>query len=103
MQAIRQFDEYRAAGHDALQLLPISPGYWNLFIGGLGEDRAAAQTYCESFNLAVPDQCFPTYYEPTAADTTATTAAEATDDAMTDEDPDAMADEDTTSTTVAGG
>jgi hypothetical protein len=110
-EAIRQFDEYRAAGHDALQLLPISPGYWNLFIGGLGEERTAAQTYCESFNLAVPDQCFPTYYEPTAADTTATTAADATDDAMEeedpdameDEDPDAMADEDTTSTTVAGG
>lgn len=102
-EAIRQFDEYRAAGHDALQLLPISPGYWNLFIGGLGEDRAAAQTYCESFSLAVPDQCFPTYYESTAADTTATTGDETGDDAMTDEDPDAMADEDTTSTTVAGG
>lgn len=101
-EAIRQFDEYRAAGHDALQLLPISPGYWNLFIGGLGEDRSAAQSYCESFNLAVPDACFPTYYEPSAADTTATTVAESTD-AMTDEDPDAMTDEDATSTTVAGG
>ncbi|MEM9655546.1 MAG: hypothetical protein AAGA65_25900 [Actinomycetota bacterium] len=103
-EAIRQFDEYRAAGHEALQIRPISPGYYNLFIGGLGEDRSAAVAYCESFSLAVPDQCFPTYFEPTEADAAATTGStDESTDAMTDEDPDAMADEDTTSTTVAGG
>lgn len=99
-EAIRRFDEYRAAGHESVQIRPISPGYYNIFVAGFGEDRSAAVAYCESFNLAVPDQCFPTYHESTASDTASTTEST---DAMTDEDPDAMADEDATSTTAAGG
>ncbi|MGH1488589.1 MAG: hypothetical protein ACRBK7_04215 [Acidimicrobiales bacterium] len=105
-EAIRQFDEFRAAGHEGLQLYPISDGYWNIFVGGLGEDRDAAEAYCESFSLEVPDQCFPTYFEGVAgsAETTATTAATETE--ATTEDGESMtdaADDDTTSTTAAGG
>ncbi len=106
-EAIRQFDEYRAAGHEGLQLAPLSPGYWNIFVGGLGEDSAAVQTYCESFSLAVPDQCFGAYYEPTGGatdgtatdgttDTTAGATTETTVEAMTDEDG-------STTTSAAGG
>ncbi|MEM7272556.1 MAG: hypothetical protein AAF547_05700 [Actinomycetota bacterium] len=106
-EAIRQFDEFRAAGHEGLQLLPLSPGFWNIFISGFGEDRGAAQGYCESFNLAVPDECFPVYFEGApAADTPDTQAEDTTadDGAMTDGEGDAMTDgEDTTSTTAAGG
>ncbi len=96
VEAVRQFDEFRAAGHEGLQLAPLSDGYWNIFVGDLGEDRAAAQNYCESFGLAVPDQCFPTYFEggPAPAETTDTTAAEAMEDG---------ADGSSSSTTAAGG
>ncbi len=88
VEALRQFDEFRAAGHEALQLYPLSEGYWNVFVAGLGEERASAQAYCESFGLAIPDQCFPTYYDGSAppAATTGTTAPPAD-----------------SSTTVAGG
>ena len=108
-EAIRQFDEYRAAGHEGLQLAPLTPGYWNIFVGGLGEDRSDASgvtEYCENFGLEVPIDCFGDYYEPTGAgasggatdDTTDTTVEAMTDttaaEAMTDDD---------SSTTVAGG
>ena len=103
VEALRRFDEYRAAGHEGLQLAPLSEGYWNIFVAGLGEERASAQAYCESFQLAIPDQCFPTYYDGAAAPAatagtpdanTATTVAES----MTEEDAPAGS-----SSTVAGG
>ncbi len=108
-EAIRQFDEYRAAGHEGLQLAPLTPGYWNIFIGGLGEDRSdvsGVTEYCGSFELEVPVDCFADFYEPTGAATGDGATDDTTDttvDAMTDDDStDAMTDGDT-STTVAGG
>lgn len=101
VDAIRQFDEFRAAGHEGLQLAPISPGFWNIFVGGLGEEQAAALSYCESFGLAVPDECFGVLVEPSdAAGSTATTVAEGAEDTTTTVE--AMEDS-TTVTTAAGG
>ncbi len=107
-EAIRRFDEFRAAGHDGLQLAPLSDGYWNIFVGDLGADRAAAQSYCDSFGLAVPDECFPIYFDPaeappgaaggaaTGPEPEAMTEGDGTDESMTDENGD-------TTTTTAGG
>ncbi|MEM9614969.1 MAG: hypothetical protein AAF962_19555 [Actinomycetota bacterium] len=70
-EAVRRFDEFVAAGHTELQLLPsdwypsLAPGYWNLFVGGFGT-RAEAITYCEGFGLSVPDQCFAQEFDPAA-------------------------------------
>ena len=108
-EAIRQFDEFRAAGHEGLQLAPLTDGYWNIFVPGLGEELSGATTYCEQFGLEVPVDCFAVYYEPTGAPTgdgaTDTGTDETTDttaEAMTDTSDDAMSDDDST-TTVAGG
>ena len=41
-EAVRQFDEFVAAGHAELELMPsdwfpsLVPGYWNLFVDGFG-------------------------------------------------------------------
>ena len=103
-EAIRQFDEYRAAGHENLQLSPITPGYWNIFVPGFGEDSQAPLDYCETFGLAVPDDCFAPFTEGSGAapaaeepaeDTTDTTVAESTDTESSDSE--------STDTTVAGG
>jgi hypothetical protein len=106
-EAIRRFDEFRAAGHESLQMLPLTAGYWNIYVGELGSDATAVDTYCESFQLSVPDQCFPKLFDPadytppaptgagTAAGTTDTTTGEA--DSMTDQSGEA------TSTTTSGG
>ena len=117
-EAIRRFDGFRADGHEGLQLLPITPGYWNIFVAGLGDAETVA-AYCESFGLAVPDDCFAkpfdpaTYQSPVAPAPAAAEAdgAEGDDGAMTDEtgtegDDGAMTDEtgaETSTTTTAGG
>ena len=116
-EAIRRFDGFRTDGHEGLQLLPITPGYWNIFVAGLGDAETVA-AYCESFGLAVPDDCFAkpfdpaTYQSPVApAPTTEADGAEGDDGAMTDEtgtegDDGAMTDEtgaETSTTTTAGG
>lgn len=70
-EAVRRFDEYVAAGHTDLQLLPsdwypsLTAGYWNIFVGGFGT-AAEAEAYCEGFGLAIPDQCFPVRFDPDA-------------------------------------
>ncbi len=120
--AIQRFDEFKAAGHDNLMIVPIVDGFWNIFVPGFGEDQNAALAYCESFGLAVPDQCFAPYYDGSPIDdastpvaptdgtegaegaeggTTETTVAPV-EDGMTDT---SVADgvEDTTVTTAAGG
>ncbi len=119
-EAIRRFDGYRDAGHEGLQLLPITPGYWNIFVGGLG-DAATVTAYCESFGLAVPDDCFPRpfdpaeYQGPSAAPAGAADAgdtADTGDGSMTDddgsmtEDDGSMTDEgeaETSTSTTTGG
>ncbi|MDH3681732.1 MAG: hypothetical protein OEV40_17485, partial [Acidimicrobiia bacterium] len=71
-EAVRQYEDFVAAGHTELQLMPserfpaLTPGYWNLYIGGF-EDNAAATAYCEQYGLTVPDQCFPQLADPNAA------------------------------------
>lgn len=101
VEAIRQFDEYRAAGHEGLEMAPLVPGYWNIFVGGLGEESTGALSYCESFGLVIPDQCFGAYYEG-SAEAPATTVAETTEDGATETTVEAMEDS-TTVTTAAGG
>ena len=116
-EAIRRFDGFRTDGHEGLQLLPITPGYWNIFVAGLGDSETVA-AYCESFGLAVPADCFAkpfdpaTYQSPVApAPAAETEGAEGDDGAMTDEtgaegDDGAMTDEtgaETSTTTTAGG
>ena len=71
-EAIRQYDGYVADGHDLVQLAPsdpypsLVPGFWNIFVEGFGDGRDEAQFYCEQFELAIPDQCFPTNFDPDA-------------------------------------
>ena len=68
-EALRQFDEFRAAGHEALVLSPsdpypsLLPGFWNLYVGGF-DDHAGAQEYCEQAGLDIPDACFPAPFDP---------------------------------------
>ncbi|MGI9594541.1 MAG: serine/threonine-protein kinase [Acidimicrobiales bacterium] len=62
-EALRQFDQMEADGHADLELslstrqesdqLP----FWNYYVDGFGEDEAAAQAYCDSFDLEF-DLCF---------------------------------------------
>ncbi|MEM7339344.1 MAG: hypothetical protein AAF467_11890 [Actinomycetota bacterium] len=70
-EAIRQFDEYTAAGHTELELMPsdwfadLPTGYWNIFVGGF-QSATEASEYCEQFGLAQPDDCFPRRVDPDA-------------------------------------
>ncbi len=66
-EAIRQYDEFRALGHDSLKILPLTDGFWNLFVADFGPDVAPAEEYCESFELAQPDECFPVLFDPATA------------------------------------
>ncbi len=68
-EALRQFDEFRAAGHENLMLSPsdpypsLLPGFWNIYVAGFA-DGAAATAYCEQFELAIPNECFPAPFDP---------------------------------------
>ncbi len=72
IEAVRQFDEFVAAGHTEARLMPsawfpsLPAGYWNIVVGGFA-DSAAATSYCEQFGLAVPGDCFARYLEPPSA------------------------------------
>lgn len=70
-EAVNRFDGFAAAGHEGLKLYPISDGYWNIFVGGLGEERSAANEYCETFGLEVPNECFGAYLDPADLPTSA--------------------------------
>ena len=62
-EALRQFDQLVLDGHEDLELsLSSRPDqgefpYWNYYVDGFGDDRVAAQEYCDRFNLE-PEQCF---------------------------------------------
>lgn len=68
-EALKQFDEFRAAGHENLMLSPsdpypsLLPGFWNIYVAGFA-DGAAANAYCEQFELSIPDQCYPAPFDP---------------------------------------
>ncbi len=68
-EAMKQFDEFRAAGHENLLLSPsdpypsLLPGFWNLYVAGFA-DAAEATAYCEQFELAIPEECFPAPFDP---------------------------------------
>lgn len=68
-EALKQFDEFRAAGHENLMLSPsdpypsLLPGFWNIYVAGFA-DHAAATAYCEQFELSIPDQCYPAPFDP---------------------------------------
>jgi hypothetical protein len=70
-EALRQFDEFRAAGHEQLRLSPsdpypsLLPGYWNIYVDGFAS-RDEASAYCEGSGLIIPDQCFPSPFDPDA-------------------------------------
>lgn len=70
-EALRQFDEYRDAGHEQLMLSPsdpypsLLPGFWNIYVDGFA-DRDGAAAYCESAGLSIPDQCYPAPFDPDA-------------------------------------
>ena len=70
-EAVRQFDEYVAAGHANLKLMPsdwfpsLVPGYWNLFVDGF-DTAEDALAYCAQHELAVPDDCFAVQFDPDA-------------------------------------
>ncbi len=68
-EALKQFDEFRADGHENVMLSPsdpypsLLPGFWNIYVAGF-DDQAAARAYCEQFELSIPDQCFPAPFDP---------------------------------------
>jgi len=68
-EALKQFDAFRAAGHENLMLSPsdpypsLLPGFWNLYVAGFA-DTAAAAAYCEEAGLAIPDACYPAPFDP---------------------------------------
>ncbi len=68
--ALAAFDRLVSDGHADLELLTsavyaqLVPGFWNLYVTGFGEDVDAAEAYCRRFDLAVPDRCFASYFEP---------------------------------------
>ena len=70
--ALARFDELVEAGHEGLELLPsdrfasLQPGFWNLFVPGFGSDRAGAVAYCQRFDLAIPNDCFASFFDPLA-------------------------------------
>lgn len=70
--ALRRFDELVDAGHEGLELLPsdwflgIPTGFWNVFVPNVAEDRPAAARYCDRFGLAVPNECFVTFFDSDA-------------------------------------
>ncbi len=97
-EAVRQFDDYRGAGHEQLVLTPsdpypeLLPGYWNIYVGGFA-DRASAASYCEEFGLEVPVDCFPSEFtaagaapaeDPAAEDSAEGADADSTDAESTD-------------------
>ncbi len=104
VEALRRFDEYRAAGHEGLQLYPLTSGFWNIFVPGLGEDMEAVTSYCGGFGLEVPVDCFARYHDPadlpSSPDTS--TPTETTTDQTGNED-DAMVDEGGETTSTSGG
>ncbi|MEM7322579.1 MAG: serine/threonine-protein kinase [Actinomycetota bacterium] len=70
--ALATFDRLVADGHRDVQILRSddsprqTPGYWNLFVAGFGDDPEAAERYCEEYDLAIPSQCFAGYFDPNA-------------------------------------
>ncbi len=68
-EALKQFDDFRAAGHENVMLSPsdpypsLLPGFWNIYVAGFA-DHAAATAYCEQFELPIPDQCYPAPFDP---------------------------------------
>lgn len=106
-EALRRYDGYQEAGHRNLQLLPITPGYWNIFASGLGADVAAVTSYCEEFGLAVPDDCFAKTFDPATYVTPAGPApatGQPTGDESTEDESGSMTDQggETSSTTTGG-
>jgi hypothetical protein len=84
--ALQRYDEYRAAGHDGLQLQPLTEGYYNIFVPGMGEDADTVIAYCEQFGLAYPTDCFAKYYEAAAGATDSGTGDTADDGGADDMD-----------------
>jgi hypothetical protein len=70
-EAVRRFDEFVAAGHTNLQLIPsdlypsLPPGYWILYVGGFS-DTDTASAYCEEHGLLSADQCWARPFDPNA-------------------------------------
>lgn len=69
-EAVKQFD-LLSETHPDLKLTPsdpypsLTPGYWNLYIDGF-DTSEAANAYCESKGLAIPDSCFSKLFDPSA-------------------------------------
>ncbi len=104
-EAIRRFDEYRAAGHQNVRLLPITPGFWNIFVPDHADADAVA-TYCDGFGLAVPDDCFAKDFDPATYQGPTAAAAPTADDGADTADDGSMTDEggtDTSTSTTTGG
>ncbi len=62
-EALRQFDQMVADGHEELELSlstkrerRLRP-FWNFYVDGFGDDRDAAQAYCDRFDLDF-NECF---------------------------------------------
>lgn len=70
--AINRYDELIEIGHADLELLPssrfatLTPGFWNLYVPGFGDDRVAAENYCLQFGLEIPNGCFASRFDPNA-------------------------------------
>lgn len=63
-EALRQFDQMLADGHERLELSLSTRrepnqlrSYWNFYVDGFGDDQASAQAYCDQFDLR-PKACF---------------------------------------------
>lgn len=69
---LQRYDSFVAEGHTDLELLPssrfasLTPGFWNLYVPGFGDERDDGVAYCDEFGLAVPDECFVTFFDPNA-------------------------------------
>ncbi len=70
--ALELFDRLVIAGHEAVELrasddyASLSPGFWNIYVAGFGQDGEAAGAHCQRFGLAVPDECFAAFVDPNA-------------------------------------
>ena len=68
--ALAAFDRLSAAGHTDMELhssdgvSTLTPGYWAIVVPGFGPDPVAAERYCQSFELSIPDRCHAAFLAP---------------------------------------
>lgn len=68
-EALAAYDRLTADGHESLELIvsdeapALTPGYWVVSATGFGADAAAAESYCQRFELATPTDCYVSFVD----------------------------------------